>query len=140
MSHQPKRRPKRPPRKRHLTELAVRKARPESTAYFGLGRAATWSRSSSAAYRREELGGRLQPPRVGTGEREFTGGKVGDACIVKSADGRFGAEGAHGTLQLVEGELVCIADSKLSDAMRDEREAAHLEYQNRIQSAWRDGR
>ncbi len=31
------------------------------------------------------------------------------------------------------------ADSKLSDAMRDEREAAHQEYQNRIQNAWRDG-
>ncbi len=34
MGHQPKRRPKRPPRKQRLTELAVRKARPESAAYL----------------------------------------------------------------------------------------------------------
>ncbi len=34
MSHQPKRRPKRPPCKRRLTELTVRKARPESAAYL----------------------------------------------------------------------------------------------------------
>jgi integrase len=34
MTHQPKPRPKRSPRKRRLTELAVRKARPEAAAYL----------------------------------------------------------------------------------------------------------
>jgi integrase len=34
MTHQPKRRPKRSPRKRRLTDLAVRKARPEAAAYL----------------------------------------------------------------------------------------------------------
>ena len=31
-------------------------------------------------------------------------------------------------------------DSKLSDATRDEREAAYQEYQDRMQNAWKDGR
>ena len=44
---------------------------------------------------------------------------------MKSGQGLYGSEGSPGHLRMVAGELVCAADSKLSDAMRDEREAAH---------------
>jgi hypothetical protein len=60
---------------------------------------------------------------VGAGESEFRGQREGDSCTAKSDQGRDGS-----------------ADSKLNDAMRDEREAAHQEYQDRIQNAWREGR
>ena len=56
-------------------------------------------------------------------ESEFRGQREGDACTVKSDQGRDGS-----------------TESKLNDTMRDEREAAYLEYQNRIQNAWRTGR
>jgi hypothetical protein len=78
-------------------------------------------------------------PPTGAGEREFAGGRFGDACTVKSGGGRFGAEGSRGTLQLVEGELVCVADSNRSDAMiRDTREAAYQAYDADLQNAWRN--
>jgi len=59
---------------------------------------------------------------VGASEREFTGGRVGDV-----EGGRSGTEGS-----------ACAADNNPSDAMpvRDAREQAHLDYQNRIQNAW----
>jgi len=60
---------------------------------------------------------------VGAVEGEVRGQREGDTCTVKSDQGRDGS-----------------TDSKLNDAMRDEREAAHQEYQNRIQNAWREGR
>jgi hypothetical protein len=60
---------------------------------------------------------------VGAVESEFRGRREGDARTAKSDQGRDGS-----------------TDSKLSDAVRDEREAAHLEYRNRIQNAWKDGR
>ena len=60
---------------------------------------------------------------VGAVESEVRGQREGDSCTVKSDQGRDGS-----------------TDSKLSDAMRDEREVAHQEYQDRIQNAWRDGR
>jgi len=77
---------------------------------------------------------------VGAVESEVRGQREGDSCTVKSGQGLYGPEGSPGHLQMVEGELVCVADSKLSDAMRDEREATYQAYQNRIQNAWRDGR
>jgi hypothetical protein len=61
--------------------------------------------------------------KVGAVESEVRGPREGDSCTAKSDQGKDGS-----------------ADSKLNDAMRDEREAAHLEYQNRIQNAWREGR
>jgi len=60
---------------------------------------------------------------AGAVESEVCGQREGDSFTAKSDQGRDGS-----------------ADSKLSDAMRDEREAAHQEYQNRIQNAWRTGR
>ncbi len=51
------------------------------------------------------------------------GQREGDSRTAKSDQGRDGS-----------------ADSKLNDAMRDEREAAHQEFQDRIQNAWREGR
>ena len=56
-------------------------------------------------------------------ESKFRGQREGDSCAVKSDQGRDGS-----------------TDSKLNDAVCDEREAAHQEYQDRIQNAWRDGR
>jgi hypothetical protein len=56
-------------------------------------------------------------------ESKFRGQREGDSCAVKSDKGRGGS-----------------TDSKLNDAVRDEREAAHQEYQDRIQNAWRTGR
>jgi hypothetical protein len=72
-------------------------------------------------------------------ESEVRGQREGDSCTVKSDQGLYGAEGSPGHLQMAEGELVCVADSKLSDALRDDREAAYQEYQDRIQNAWRTG-
>ncbi len=60
---------------------------------------------------------------VGAVESEVRGQRQGDSCTVKSDQVRDSC-----------------TDSKLNDALRDEREAAHLEYQNRIQNAWREGR
>jgi hypothetical protein len=61
---------------------------------------------------------------VGAVESEVRGQREGDSCAMKSDKGRDGS-----------------TDSKRSDAvLRDEREAAHQEYQNRIQNAWKDGR
>ena len=77
---------------------------------------------------------------VGAVESEVRGQRERDSCTAKSDQGLYGSEGSPGHLRMVEGELVCVADSKLNDAMRDEREAAHQEYQNRIQNAWRTGR
>ena len=60
---------------------------------------------------------------LGAVESEVHGQREGDSCTVKSDKGRGGS-----------------TDSKLNDAVRDEREAAHQEYQDRIQNAWREGR
>ena len=60
---------------------------------------------------------------VGAVESEVRGQPEGDSCTAKSDQGRDGA-----------------ADGELNDAVRDEREAAHQEYRNRIQNAWKDGR
>jgi len=61
---------------------------------------------------------------AGAVESEVRGQCEGDSCTVKSHQGRDGS-----------------TVSKRSDAvLRDEREAAHQEYQDRIQNAWRDGR
>jgi len=60
---------------------------------------------------------------VGGVESEVCGQRDGDSCTVKSDKGGDAS-----------------ADSKLNDAVRDEREAAHQEYQDRIQNAWKDGR
>lgn len=75
---------------------------------------------------------------VGPVKSEVRGQREGDACTVKQ--GLYGPEGSPGHLRMLEGELVCVADNKLNDAMRDEREAAHQEFQDRIQNAWKDGR
>jgi hypothetical protein len=48
------------------------------------------------------------PTGVGSGGQ--LGPRVGDACTVKFGGGRFGAEGSAGTVQLVDGRLVCVAD------------------------------
>ena len=60
---------------------------------------------------------------VGARETEVRGQREGDSCTVKSDRGRDGS-----------------TDGKLSDAMRDEREAAYQEYQDRMQNAWKDWR
>jgi hypothetical protein len=63
---------------------------------------------------------------VGATEREFAGGRVDDV-----GGGRSGTEGS-----------ACAADNNAGDAMpvTDAREQAYLDYQNRIQNAWKDGR
>jgi hypothetical protein len=60
---------------------------------------------------------------VGAVESAVRGQREGNTCTVKSDQGRDGS-----------------TDSKLNDAMRDEREAAHQEFQDQIQNAWKDGR
>ena len=43
--------------------------------------------------------------------------RVGDLCTVRRGGGRFGTEGAAGTLQVVDGQLECVADGHdVSDA------------------------
>jgi len=63
---------------------------------------------------------------VGASKREFTGGRVGDV-----GGGRSGTEVS-----------ACVADDNGSDAVpvRDAREQAYLDYQNRVENAWREGR
>jgi len=77
-------------------------------------------RSVYAAY---DAAAEVAYKNVGRVESEVRGQREGDSRTAKSDQGRDAS-----------------ADSKLNDAMRDEREAAHQEYQDRIQNAWKDGR
>jgi hypothetical protein len=74
-----------------------------------------------------------------TGESEFRGHEIGSSCTVKSGGGKLGAEESRGTIQMVEGRKVCVADGKRTDAMiRDSREAAYRAYDADLQNAWRN--
>jgi hypothetical protein len=75
-----------------------------------------------------ELQNAWRNPPTGAGETEFRGAKPGDSCTIN---------GAPGVLRKIESKLVCVPISK--DAMHDAREQAYLDYQNRIENAWRDG-
>jgi hypothetical protein len=69
---------------------------------------------------------------TGTGEREFVGTHGGDTCTI---------DGFRGHLRRDEdGKLKCFADARGDSTVRDERQAAYQEYQDRIQNAWRDWR
>jgi len=103
---------------------------------FRISKTITRDRSIYDAY---DSAAEVAYKNVGGVESEVHGQREGDTCTVKSGQGLYGSEGSPGHLRMVEGELVCVADSKLSDALRDEREAAHQEYQDRIQNAWRTG-
>ena len=63
---------------------------------------------------------------VGASEREFTGGGVSDV-----RGGRSGTEGSAGAVDNNPGDAIPVSDA---------REQAYLDYQYRIQRAWRDGR
>ena len=87
---------------------------------FRISNTITRDRSVYAAY---DAAAEVAYKNVGRVESEVRGQREGDSRTAKSDQGRDGS-----------------ADSKLNDAMRDEREAAHQEYQDRIQNAWKDGR
>jgi hypothetical protein len=76
---------------------------------------------------------------AGFGESELRGLEIGSSCTVKEGGGQFGAEGSRGTVQLVEGRKVCVADGNRADsAIQDGREAAYASYDADLQSAWRN--
>jgi len=87
---------------------------------FRISNTITRDRSVYAAY---DAAAEVAYKNVGRVESEVRGQREGDSRTAKSDQGRDAS-----------------ADSKLNDAMRDEREAAHQEYQDRIQNAWKDGR
>jgi len=87
---------------------------------FRISNTITRDRSVYAAY---DAAAEVAYKNVGRVESEVRGQREGDSRTAKSDQGRDAS-----------------ADSKLNDAMRDEREAAHQEFQDRIQNAWKDGR
>lgn len=87
---------------------------------FRISKTITRDRSIYDAY---DATAEIAYKNAGAVESEVRGQREGDACTVKSGQGRDGS-----------------TESKLNEAMRDEREVAYQEYQNRIQNAWRDGR
>jgi hypothetical protein len=69
----------------------------------------------------------------------FIGARAGDLCTVRQG-GAYGAEGSPGHLQMVGGELVCVADAGASrDAQptTDARQRALDEYDEWAANAWR---
>jgi hypothetical protein len=76
---------------------------------------------------------------TGFGESELRGLEIGGVCTVKGGNGKFGEEGSRGTVQLVDGRKVCVADDKRADAaIQDGREAAYQAYDADLQNAWRN--
>jgi hypothetical protein len=62
-------------------------------------------------------------PETGFGENGSLDLQVGDECSVKEGGGRFGPEGARGTIQRVDGRLVSVADDRSSNDARPVRDA-----------------
>jgi hypothetical protein len=62
---------------------------------------------------------------------------IGARCTVKEGGGRFGAEGDPGTIQEIDGELVCFSDRLRGDNIQDARQTAYDEYERRLKNAWR---
>lgn len=119
-----------------------------------------WYNSMYDAYD-ETISGQWQ---TGQGSHGFAGSRVGDLCTVRFGRGKFGPEGAPGTLQLVDGELRCVADGfepaasgtappwqqqqevyspslgavrKHGDAAHDSRDAEYSRYDFELANAWR---
>jgi hypothetical protein len=62
----------------------------------------------------------------GTGEREFVGTREGDTCTIDGFQGRLRRD--------ENGKLRCFPDARGDSTVRDERQAAYQEYQDRIQN------
>lgn len=86
-------------------------------------------------------------PPTGVGSHGFAGARVGDLCTVRRGGGKFGPEGSDGTLQMVDGQLECVADgfepdepaprpkdSRDANAIKD---AAYARYDAELADAWR---
>jgi hypothetical protein len=70
--------------------------------------------------------------QTGTGSHGFSGGQVGDRCTVRRGGGsgsrKFGIEGSDGRLQLINGQLECVADGHTVEAAEPFRPAAPEVY------------
>ena len=70
-------------------------------------------------------------PPTGAGENQFRGSQPGQKCTI---------DGKAGHLQMMDGELVCIPDEEMEDAMFDERESAYESYRQRLETAYKNPR
>ncbi len=84
-------------------------------------------------------------PDTGFGSNGSLDLQVGAACTVKQGGGRFGPEGARGTIQRVDGRLVCVANSNNDAMSRDGLSHAQImdreyrRYEEEQSRAWRAG-
>jgi hypothetical protein len=128
--------------------------------------AATEAAADSGRQRRQaavdaydaEIGERWRDPDHGIGSHGFSGAVAGDLCTVRRGGGRFGPEGAAGTIQLVDGRLECVADNYIPAAAKpndkfiehnldwlsaDEsdrnavKDSAYQQYDAQLANAWR---
>ena len=86
---------------------------------------AEYEKSLISAYRRD------------AGEGDW--GEEGDQCTIRSGGGEYGPEGSDGTLQMIDGELVCCA---LGYGTQDKKQTvadAYSAYDKEIASRWRQG-
>lgn len=70
---------------------------------------------------------------TGAGSRGQRGPRLDAACTVKFGGGKYGPEGSPGTWQLIDDQMVCVADghdasAKRDGTTRDARDAAYAEY------------
>ena len=68
---------------------------------------------------------------TGAGSSGPHGAQPGDSCTLNGRAGR---------LRSINGSLVCVPDGQVSgnDSVMPDQELAHLEYQTRIENAWRN--
>jgi hypothetical protein len=68
---------------------------------------------------------------TGAGSSGPHGAQPGDSCRLNGRTGR---------LRSINGSLVCVPDGQVSgnDSAMSDRELAHLEYQTRVENAWRN--
>ena len=67
-------------------------------------------------------------PPTGAGENQFRGSQPGQKCTI---------DGRAGHLQMMDGELVCIPDEELADAMHDELESAYASYRDHLENSYK---
>ncbi len=85
-------------------------------------------------------------PPTGVGSHGLAGSQINDICTVRRGGGRFGPEGAAGTIQLIEGNLECVASGHEVSAPRtdalthDARDVAYQQYDEALREQFRRAR
>jgi hypothetical protein len=81
---------------------------------------------------RDETENAWRSPATRAGSSSARGAKPGDSCTLNGRVGR---------LRSIGGSLVCVPDNgqyRGNDSVMSDRELAHLEYQTRVENAWRN--